>query len=193
MKSVYIYIYIYVWYIYMFDIYTRNYTSFSLDPSLKWSEMTAHPRRDDANSSEEYIYIYIYIYSYTYIYTFHIWLPNSGIAFLITLIYIYIYIWAFYAFIVRGQWRADRKALGGERGVGSRTSRWNMNPGHHERSCTICQHTNHKAMDADWINFICNEVPDRISKNLVLCSLHFTTHSFTNKAHSKPDFHKDSN
>ncbi len=25
----------------------RNYTSFSLDPTLKWSEMTEHLRRDD--------------------------------------------------------------------------------------------------------------------------------------------------
>ncbi len=32
------------------------------------------------------------------------------------------------------------------------------------------------------MNFILNEVPDRVSKNLVLCSLHFTVHSFTNKA-----------
>ncbi len=31
---------------------TRNYTSFSLDPTLKWSEMTKHVRRDDANPSE---------------------------------------------------------------------------------------------------------------------------------------------
>ncbi len=30
-----------------------------------------------------------------------------------------LYLWAFYAFIVRGQWRADRKTLGGERGAGS--------------------------------------------------------------------------
>ncbi len=28
----------------------------------------------------------------------------------------------------------------------------------------------------------CNEVPDRVSKNLVLCSLLFTADSFTNKA-----------
>ncbi len=27
----------------------RNYTSFSLDPTLKWSEMTKQLRRDDAN------------------------------------------------------------------------------------------------------------------------------------------------
>ncbi len=31
------------------------------------------------------------------------------------------------------------------------------------------------------MNFIFNEVPDRISKNLVLCSLHFTADSFTNQ------------
>ncbi len=33
----------------------------------------------------------------------------------------------------------------------------------------------------EWMNFIFNEVSDCISKNLVLCSLHFTD-SFTNKA-----------
>ncbi len=32
---------------------TRNYTRFSLDPTLKWSEMTKHLRRDDANPSED--------------------------------------------------------------------------------------------------------------------------------------------
>ncbi len=31
----------------------RNYTSFSLDPALKWSEMTKHLRRDDADPSED--------------------------------------------------------------------------------------------------------------------------------------------
>ncbi len=31
---------------------TRNYPSFILDPTLKWSEMTEHLRRDDANPSE---------------------------------------------------------------------------------------------------------------------------------------------
>ncbi len=31
----------------------RNYTSFSLDPTLKWSEMTEHLRRDDNNPSED--------------------------------------------------------------------------------------------------------------------------------------------
>ncbi len=30
---------------------TRNYTRFSLDPTLKWSEMTKHLRRDAANPS----------------------------------------------------------------------------------------------------------------------------------------------
>ncbi len=33
----------------------------------------------------------------------------------------------------------------------------------------------------EWINFIFNEDPDRISKNSVLCSLHFTADSFTNE------------
>ncbi len=32
------------------------------------------------------------------------------------------------------------------------------------------------------MNFIFNEDPDRVSKNLVLCSLHFTMDLFTNKA-----------
>ncbi len=34
-------------------VVTRNYTSFSLDPTLKWSEMTKHLRRDDDNPSED--------------------------------------------------------------------------------------------------------------------------------------------
>uniref|UniRef100_A0A672P6B4 THAP-type domain-containing protein n=1 Tax=Sinocyclocheilus grahami TaxID=75366 RepID=A0A672P6B4_SINGR len=34
----------------------------------------------------------------------------------------------------------------------------------------------------EWMNFIFNEDPDRISKNLVLCSLHFSTDLFTNTA-----------
>ncbi len=34
-------------------VVTRNYTSFSLDPALKWSEMTKHLRRDDADLSED--------------------------------------------------------------------------------------------------------------------------------------------
>ncbi len=32
------------------------------------------------------------------------------------------------------------------------------------------------------MNFIFNEDPDRVSKNSVLCSLHFTVDSITNKA-----------
>ncbi len=34
----------------------------------------------------------------------------------------------------------------------------------------------------EWMNFSFNEVPDRVSKNLVLCSLHVTMDLFTNKA-----------
>uniref|UniRef100_A0A673GND3 THAP-type domain-containing protein n=1 Tax=Sinocyclocheilus rhinocerous TaxID=307959 RepID=A0A673GND3_9TELE len=34
----------------------------------------------------------------------------------------------------------------------------------------------------EWMNFIFNAVPDRVSKNMVLCSLHFTADSLTNKA-----------
>ncbi len=34
-------------------VVARNYTSFSLDPNLKWSEMTEHLRKDDDNTSEE--------------------------------------------------------------------------------------------------------------------------------------------
>ncbi len=33
-----------------------------------------------------------------------------------------------------------------------------------------------------WMSFIFNEVPDRVSKNLVLFSLYFSADSFTNKA-----------
>ncbi len=33
----------------------------------------------------------------------------------------------------------------------------------------------------EWMNFIFNEVPDRVSKNSVLCSFHFTADLFTNK------------
>ncbi len=40
------------------------------------------------------------------------------------------------------------------------------------------------------MNFIFNEDPDQISKNLVLCSLHFTTNSFTNKAQFDVGFSK---
>ncbi len=32
------------------------------------------------------------------------------------------------------------------------------------------------------MNFICNEDPDRASKNLLLCPLNFIAYSFTNKA-----------
>jgi len=32
-----------------------------------------------------------------------------------------------------------------------------------------------------WINFIFNEVPDRVNKTLFVCSLHFTADSFINK------------
>uniref|UniRef100_A0A8C1PVL2 THAP-type domain-containing protein n=1 Tax=Cyprinus carpio TaxID=7962 RepID=A0A8C1PVL2_CYPCA len=34
----------------------------------------------------------------------------------------------------------------------------------------------------EWMNFIFNVDPDSISKNLVLCSLHFTVDSVTNKS-----------
>uniref|UniRef100_A0A673JTC3 THAP-type domain-containing protein n=1 Tax=Sinocyclocheilus rhinocerous TaxID=307959 RepID=A0A673JTC3_9TELE len=40
----------------------------------------------------------------------------------------------------------------------------------------------------EWMNFIFNEDPDRLSKNLVLCSLHFTADSFTNKAQFNTGF-----
>ncbi len=38
------------------------------------------------------------------------------------------------------------------------------------------------------MNFIFNEVPDNVNKNLVLCSLHFTMDSFTNKAQFNAGF-----
>ncbi len=34
----------------------------------------------------------------------------------------------------------------------------------------------------EWMNFIFYEDPDHVNKNSVLCSLHFTENSFTNKA-----------
>ncbi len=40
------------------------------------------------------------------------------------------------------------------------------------------------------MNFICNEVPDRVNKNSLVCSLHFTTDSFTNKAQFDMGFSK---
>ncbi len=40
----------------------------------------------------------------------------------------------------------------------------------------------------EWMNFIFKEVPDGICKNLVLCSLHFTADSFTNKTHFDTGF-----
>ncbi len=40
------------------------------------------------------------------------------------------------------------------------------------------------------MNFIFNEDPDHVGKNLVLCSLHFTTDSFTNKAQFDAGFSK---
>ncbi len=43
------------------------------------------------------------------------------------------------------------------------------------------------------MNFIFNEAPDRVSKNFVLCSLHFTAYLFTNKAQFEQDFQKDWN
>ncbi len=38
------------------------------------------------------------------------------------------------------------------------------------------------------MNFIFNEDPDCISKNLVLCSIYFTADSFTNKAQFNAGF-----
>ncbi len=40
------------------------------------------------------------------------------------------------------------------------------------------------------MNFIFNDDPDRVSKNLVICSLHFTVDSFTNKAQFDAGFSK---
>ncbi len=42
----------------------------------------------------------------------------------------------------------------------------------------------------EWLNFICNEDQDCVSKNLVLCSLNFTTDLFTNKAQFDAGFSK---
>ncbi len=43
------------------------------------------------------------------------------------------------------------------------------------------------------MNFIFNEDPDHVSKNSVLCSLHFTTNSFKNKAQFDVGFSKRMN
>ncbi len=45
----------------------------------------------------------------------------------------------------------------------------------------------------EWMNIIFNEDPDCVSKNLVLCSLHFTADSFTNKAQFDAGFKKNRN
>ncbi len=49
-----------------------------------------------------------------------------------------------------------------------------------EKQSLHCLSSDH-SVRKEWINFICNEVSDRISKSLVLCSLHFSTDSLTNK------------
>ncbi len=56
----------------------------------------------------------------------------------------------FCAFIWTGQYRVDRKALGGERGESDpqRTSRRDLNSGHRECSYDVCRHTIHKAIGA---------------------------------------------
>ncbi len=144
------------------------------------------------------VYIYIYIYSYTYIYIyihFSYLAPKLWNSLLDNVnIYIYIYIYGLFMPLL---WEDSGERTGkhwverGEWDQGPQGGIWTQ-----VTMSAVALYVNtliHKAMDADWINFIFNEVPDRISKNLVLCSLHFTTHSFTNKAHSKPDFHKDSN
>uniref|UniRef100_A0A673KGT1 THAP-type domain-containing protein n=1 Tax=Sinocyclocheilus rhinocerous TaxID=307959 RepID=A0A673KGT1_9TELE len=40
----------------------------------------------------------------------------------------------------------------------------------------------------EWMNLIFNEDPDLVGKNLVLCSRHFTTDSFANKAQFNAGF-----
>ncbi len=50
-----------------------------------------------------------------------------------------------------------------------------------EEQCLCCLPSDSNVRK-DWMNFIFNEDPDRVSKILVLCSLHFTADSFTNKA-----------
>ncbi len=42
------------------------------------------------------------------------------------------------------------------------------------------KHSSEPNIRKEWISF--NDDPDRVSKNLVLCSLHFTMDSFTDKA-----------
>lgn len=43
----------------------------------------------------------------------------------------------------------------------------------------------------EWMNFIFNDVPDRVRKNLALCTLNFTVDSFTNEEQFDAEFLKD--
>ncbi len=66
-------------------------------------------------------------------------------------LFLKIYLWDFNAFIWTGQYRVDRKALGGERGEHDRqrTSRRDSNSGRRKCSYDVCRHTNHKAIGAN--------------------------------------------
>ncbi len=57
----------------------------------------------------------------------------------------------YYAFIWKGKWRVDRKALGEERGERDRqrTTSRDSNSGRREHSCAVCQCTNREAIGAD--------------------------------------------
>ncbi len=59
------------------------------------------------------------------------------------------------AFFWTGQYRVDRKALGGEREEQDRqrTTRRDSNSGRRERSCAVCQCTNDKAIGTDTVSY----------------------------------------
>ncbi len=50
-----------------------------------------------------------------------------------------------------------------------------------EKQCLHCI-PSEPNIGKEWMNFIFNEDPKHVSKNSVLCSLHFTADLFTNKA-----------
>ncbi len=58
------------------------------------------------------------------------------------------------------------------------------------RCCAVpsCGKTVFAMPSLEWMNFIFNEDPDCVSKNSFLCSLHFSTDLFINKAQFEAGF-----
>ncbi len=57
-----------------------------------------------------------------------------------------------------------------------------------EKTQSLHRHPSDPNIRKEWINIILNEMLDLVRKNLVLCSLHFTVDSFTNKAQFEMGF-----